>query len=180
MEGRINEKIRREYASELSEMLKIKDSTLRLRRIKNQDGLHAYTLSARTLPTFLFNHDSCLRDVIGKFMYDWGANYVSFERPADASIGHYCFEMDNGHMDDKQIKEKLLKNYADTKGQIIFIMRHRHAPRLERERLRKVFTISQDVFYYQPDKVLGAGYTQYLENGNIYNRQWKKAKIKID
>ncbi|WP_148202544.1 hypothetical protein [Syntrophus aciditrophicus] len=173
MEGRCDDTLLRVYSSELSEMLKGKDSSLRLKRIKNQDGKLAYTMAANTLPTFLFNHDVCVRDVVGKFLHDRGLQYVSFRRPADATILHYCFELDNGHMTDSQLEEKLRKHYMGTRGQIVFIMRHREFPHLEAHRLQKVFNISAKVFPEMPNKVLGACYTQFVENGIIYNRKGK-------
>ena len=152
-------------------MQKVKDRTLRLKRIKNQDGHFAYTMLAKTLPTFLFNHNVSVRNIIGKFLHDNGLQAVSFEKPADASIRQYRFELDNGHMSESQLEEKLSKNYSHLNVQLIFIMRHRECPHLEAERLRKVFQISTKVFPQQPNKVLGACYTQFLENGMIYNRK---------
>lgn len=152
-------------------MLKVKDRELRLRKIRNQDGKHAYTLDANALPTFGFNHDVCLRDVVAKFMNSRGPAEVSLEKPADARILCYSIELDNGHMDDSQLEEKLRKHYLDSEGQVIFIMRHREFPHLEIHRLQKVFNISEKVFPNMPNKVLGACYSQYLENGIIYNRK---------
>jgi hypothetical protein len=171
MEGRGGSSRSRVYSSELSEMQKVKDRTLRLKRIKNQDGHFAYTMLAKTLPTFLFNHNVSVRNIIGKFLHDNGLQAVSFEKPADASIRQYRFELDNGHMSESQLEEKLSKNYSHLNVQLIFIMRHRECPHLEAERLRKVFQISTKVFPQQPNKVLGACYTQFLENGMIYNRK---------
>jgi hypothetical protein len=178
MEGKCDSALSRVYSSELSEMLKIKDSTLRLRRIRNQDGKHAYTVKAKTLPTFLLNHNVSLRNVLGKFLHSFGMQAVSFEKPADAAIRQYRFELDNGHMDSIQLEEKLVKNYTRLNVQIIFIMRHRECPQLEAERLRKVFQISQKVFPHQPNKVLGACYTGYLENGIVWSRKGQ-AKLKL-
>ena len=177
MEGRCDSARSRVYSSELSEMQKVKDRTLRLYRIRNQDSHYAYTMSAKTLPTSLFNHDVCVRNVIGKFLHDRGMQEVSFERPADASISQYRFELDNGHMSERQLEEKLVKNYARQIVQIIFIMRHRECPQLETERVKKVFQISSKVFPHQPNKVLAACYTSYLENGTVFNRKGQ-AKIK--
>jgi len=171
MEGRNNARLSRVYSSELSEMRRVKDRTLRLKRIRNQDGKHAYTVKAKSLPTFLFNHNVSVRNIIGKFLHDFGMQPVSFEKPADASIRQYRLELDNGHMSEKQLREKLVKNYARQNVQLIFIMRHRECPRLEAERLRMVFQISQHVFPRQPNKVLGACYTSYLENGIVFNRK---------
>lgn len=171
IEGRCDETLYRAYSSELCEMQQVKDETLRLKRIKNQDENSAYTLSTKKLPTFLFNHDTCVRNVIGKFLHDQGMQKVFFGRPADASIRQYRFELDNGHMNDKQLEEKLLNHYADINVQVVFIMRHRDWPRLEAKRLQKVFDISRKVFPDMPNKVLGACYTDYLENGIIYNRK---------
>lgn len=155
-------------------MLKVKDSSQRLKRIKNQDGKYAYTMHAKTLPTFLFNHDVCLRDAIGKFLHDRGRQSVSFRQPADASILQYCFELDNGHMNDKQLEDKLLTHYADMDVQVLFIMRHRESPKLEDGRLNKIFKISEELFHDKPNKVLGACYTKFLKNGVIYNRKGKE------
>lgn len=177
MEGRCDSALNRVYSSELSEMLKVKDRTLRLKRIRNQDGKHADTLISKTLPTFSFNHDVCVRNIIGKFLHGRGMQEVSFEKPADASIRHYRFELDNGHMSESQLEEKLIKHYSRLNVQIIFIMRHRECPHLEAERLRKVFQISTKIFPHQPNKVLGACYTSYLENGIVFNRKGQ-AKLK--
>ena len=177
MEGIGSSAVSRVYSSELCEMQKVKDRTFRLKRIRNQDGHFAYTMLAKTLPTFLFNHNVCVRNIIGKFLHDRGMQEVSFEKPADASIRQYRFELDNGHMSESQLEEKLVKNYSRLNVQIIFIMRHRECPHLEAERLKKVFQISSKVFPHQPNKVLGACYTSYLENGTVFNRKGQ-AKIK--
>jgi hypothetical protein len=177
MEGKCNTTLNRIYSSELSEMRKVKDRTIRLKRIRNQDGHFAYTMLAKTLPTFLFNHNVSVRNIIGKFLHDRGIQDVSFERPADASIRQYRFELDNGHMSESQLEEKLIANYSRLNVQILFIMRHRECPHLEIERLNKVFRISAKVFPHQPNKVLGACYTSYLENGIVFNRKGQ-AKLK--
>ena len=158
-------------------MRKVKDRTIRLKRIRNQDGHFAYTMLAKTLPTFLFNHNVSVRNIIGRFLHDRGIQDVSFERPADASIRQYRFELDNGHMSESQLEEKLIANYSRLNVQILFIMRHRECPHLEIERLNKVFRISAKVFPHQPNKVLGACYTSYLENGTVFNRKGQ-AKLK--
>jgi hypothetical protein len=80
-------------------------------------------------------------------------------------------------MSERQLEEKLVKNYARQIVQIIFIMRHRECPHLEAKRLNKVFQISAKVFPHQPNKVLGACYTSYLENGIVFNRKGQ-AKLK--
>ena len=177
MEGRCDSAISRVYSSELSEMRKVKDRTIRLKRIRNQDGHFAYTILSKTLPTFLFNHNVCVRNIIGKFLHGRGMQEISFEKPADASIRQYRFELDNGHMSESQLEEKIVKNYSRLNVQLIFIMRHRECPHLEAERLRKVFQISAKVFPRQPNKVLGACYTSYLENGTVFNRRGQ-AKLK--
>jgi hypothetical protein len=79
-------------------------------------------------------------------------------------------------MDMRQLEKKLLNHYAGIGGQAVFFMRHREHPRLEERRLRKLFYISERVFPRQPNKVLGACYTQYLENGIVFNR---KGQVKI-
>ena len=172
--GRCDRKLERTYASELSEMLKVKDSSLRLRKIVNQDGKHAYTRYAKVLPTFSFNHDCALRNVIGKFLKVRNvdeAREVSLERPSDASILHYRLELDNGHMDSKQLKQKIKKYYTEGNIQAVFIMRHRENPDCEGARLQKIFDISEELFYDQPNRILGACYLKFLNNGKLFNRK---------
>lgn len=152
-------------------MLKVKDSSQRLKRIKNQDGKYAYTMHAKTLPTFLFNHDVCLRDAIGKFLHDNDPYRVSFEKPADAVIGQFHFELDNGHMNEAQLKEKIRLHYTNANVQVVFIMRHREKPELENQRLKMIFSLSDGILHDQPNKILAACYTQYLKDGIIYNRK---------
>lgn len=176
IEGRCDEALNRVYSSELSEMRREKDKSLRLKLIRNQDGKSAYTMSTKPLPTFMFNHDSCLRDVVGKFLHGRGMLEVSLKKPSDATILHYCFELDNGHMDDSQIERKLLNHYTRTRVQVVFIMRHREFPHLEEKRLKKVFEISERLFLYKPNKVLGTCYTKYLEDGLLYNRKGQVMK----
>jgi hypothetical protein len=171
LNGKCDPKIYRFYSSELSEMLREKDSELRLKKIINQDGKHAYTLNARTLPTFSFNHDVCLRDVIGKWFHDREPNEVSFERPADANILHYRLEFDNGHMDSDQLKKKIREHYTQGNIQVVFIMRSLYSPKTEEARLKKIFEISKELFYDQPNRILGACYLKFLHNGKLYNRK---------
>lgn len=159
-------------------MLKTKDSSQRLKRIKNQDNKFAYTLTAGSLPTFLFNHDMCLKDVIGKFLHDNDLHRVSFEKPADAVIGQFHFELDNGHMNEAQLEEKIRLHYANANVQAVFIMRHREKPELENQRLQMIFGLSDRILHDQPNKILAACYTQYLKDGIIYNRKGP-AKIVI-
>jgi len=173
IEDKYDKAIQKAYSSELSEMRREKDRSLRLKIVRNQDGRNAYTMSSKHLPTYLFNHDVCLRNVIGKFLHDRGHYNVSLEKPADASILHYRFELDNGHMDEKQLEDKLITHYYNINCQVVFIMRHREFPHLEVKRLNKVFAVSEKIFPNKPNKVLGACYTRFLENGLIYNRKGK-------
>lgn len=168
LEGRSDEKLYRQYCSELFEMTLVKNSDLKLRRIQNQNGNHAFTFSA-TLPTFTYNHDVALRNVLGKFMHERGRQKVSFERPADASIEHYRFELDNGHMSGDQLEEKIFNHYSKGDIQAVFIMRSLYDT--EEPRLKKIFDISEELFYDQPNRILGACYLKFLKDGNIYNRR---------
>lgn len=171
IEGKSNEKIYRKYCSELLEMTQVKDSDLKLRRIQNQNKNHAFTLSATpaNLPTFTYNHDVALRNVLGKFMHERGAQEISFKQPADASILRYRFEMDNGHMSSDQLEEKITNHYRTGNIQVVFIMRSLYDS--EEARLKKIFDISQDLFYDQPNRILGACYLKFLDNGKIFNRK---------
>jgi len=177
MAGRCDRATLRAYSSELSEMQKVKDSSLRLKALRNQEGKRAYTLKAKYLPTFMFNHDACLRDVLGKLLHDRGMAEVSFAKPSDASIHHYRLELDNGHMDMKQLGEKIMKHYTRPemhRCQIVFIMRHREFPHLEDRRLGMLFKLSKMTFKDKPNKVLGACYTKFLEDGKLFNRKGRE------
>ena len=155
-------------------MTEVKDSDLKLRKIHNQNGNHAFTLSAKpaSLPTFTYNHDVALRNVLGKFMHDKGRQEVSFKQPADASIGHLRFEMDNGHMSADQLEEKISNHYRRGDVQVVFIMRSLYDT--EEPRLKMIFDISEELFYDQPNRILGAGYNEFLKNGKLFNRKGSK------
>lgn len=171
IEGRCDARLRRRYASELSEMLRVKDREYRVRKVKNEAGQGAYTLKVRSLPGFKFNHDVALRDVLGKWLHDRGVKEISFKPPADATLGAYRFELDTGHMNLKQLEDKIEDHYFSDPVQVLFFMKHRVNPNLERERVRIIFDISQRMFFSKPNKLLAAGYSQYLSNGRLYNRK---------
>jgi hypothetical protein len=171
LEGRSDEKLYRRYCSELFEMTQVKNRELRLKRIQNQNGNHAFTFDAK-LPTFTYNHDVALRNVLGKYLHDremYRADEVSFKQPADANIRHYRFELDNGHMTDEQLEEKISNHYRKGDIQAVFIMRSLYNS--EDARLKKIFDISEKLFYDQPNRILGACYSKFLNNGKLYNRK---------
>lgn len=92
----------------------------------------------KRLGTSFFDHDNKTREVVAKYIHDKGTHLIEglhFHPPSDACIGSLFFELDNGHMTEKQLKEKINRYYIKPGGfQVIFIMaspyRHLH-PRIK-------------------------------------------------
>ena len=171
LHGFCNPKLTRRYASELSEMARVKDRTKQLRRIANQNGQSAYTLTRKTVPTFRYSHDVALRNVLGKLFNQTGLVAVDFKTSADAALGQSYLEMDNGHMDQRQLEHKIVQHYFNGDRPVIFIMRHRDNPTLEDQRKQIIFALSETIFHSRPDKLLAAGYSEFLQHGKFYNRK---------
>jgi len=98
---------------------------------------------------------------------------------ADAVCGNIYFEMDNGNESREQLLEKIKSNYAG-KGefQVIFWMSTDFAThwktkenikKLDHNRLRLLFDVVKEAVPYKPNRLLGASYEQFLEDGKIYN-----------
>jgi hypothetical protein len=164
--------------TELIEMVNAKrvspaDSVKRLTNIRH----HIFaTPSSKKKDKGDFNieHDIKLRDVIAKhlFLNRWeGLGTVSVQRIAgnpDAHIGRLYFELDNGHEDDSQLSEKLKRYSGKGAFQVAFIMAHRYGDRdLESKRLAKLFDLSKKILRHKPNRILGAAYSEYLENGRL-------------
>lgn len=121
--------------------------------------------------THNLDHDIKLRNVLGKFLHGKSIDGLSLKPPADATLRNIYFEMDNGHMNNGQLIEKIETHYKG-KGQfrVIFIMADRYdKPHLEEERLKKLFEILEKVMHHKPNRILGACYTKFLSDGKLYN-----------
>jgi hypothetical protein len=162
------------YWDELDEMTKTK-RVQRLYRVRSQDKKSAFTVNVNRedIGTQHYVHDISLRDCLARFFYDKGMERIDdlhFRKPADATLGNLYFEFDNGHMDNKQLRNKIVSYYGG-KGsfRVIFFMAHRTDPALEHRRIELLFKIVKDVLKQKPNRILGACYTKYLSDGKIYN-----------
>lgn len=130
---------------------------------------------------FKIAHDVKLRNCLGKFFSDNPdlLGELSLEPPADARTKDLYFEMDNGHMDDAQLADKIRTHYSGHGAfRVVFFMATKefqhwktkqHLKQLELKRLYMLFEIIKRVLPEKPNRILGASYTQYLEDGKIYN-----------
>jgi hypothetical protein len=141
-----------------------------------------YYSKKHCIGTVIFSHDNKLRDVLAKYLFDRGwreIDCVSLAPPADATIGNLHFELDAGHMDRREIREKIIRNYTQPgMYQVVFIMASRYgrSPRIrkgvieqERNRLNMLFDIAREILPFKPSRLLGASYEEFLENGKTYN-----------
>lgn len=128
----------------------------------------------------MFDHDSKTRECIARWICDHGAQQLDalhFHPPADATIGNIYFEMDNGHMNDRQLREKINLHYSKPgQFQVVFIMaspckahwRTREKVQAdELRRLNKIFGIARELLPHKPNRILAASYEQFLEDGQL-------------
>ena len=185
---------RRDYAiiaAELNSMCRTKRREIRLKKLQH-DFYTPYALatSSRTsLNHRQVEHDIKLRNCLGKYLYICGAGlleYLSLRTFADAVLtlptgNLFFFEFDSGHMGKKQLIEKIKERYI-CKGayRVVFFLgtaEYAHWKNietikcLERNRLDILFRIVRKVLKDKPNRVLGACYHEYLQNGKIYNHK---------
>ena len=165
------------YRVELDRLAKTK-RVEPLRKIRSQAGHIVYTSprsKKNTIGTFKFFHDNCLRDCLAKFIHD--RDYQDIEnlsitndKNADAYFPGLYFEFDNGHMNDRQLEEKLRATYSD-KGayRVLFIMGSRYSEEAETARLKKIIDIAKRVLYKKPGRILATTYADYMKTGRAYN-----------
>ncbi|MCG2722761.1 MAG: hypothetical protein L6290_12235 [Thermodesulfovibrionales bacterium] len=159
-----------------------------LRKLHNQ-GMHAVYGSPYTkkkdVGNHHFLHDNQLRDCLARYLYDrnlQGIEELSVKKireNPDAHLGNIYFEFDNGHMNDDQLIAKIRRHYAGQGAfRVIFFMRHRYDdPAGEQARLAKLFEIVKRILSDKPNRILGATYIGFLENGKIFNSKWTGIQI---
>jgi hypothetical protein len=142
---------------------------------------HLHTRRKR-IGTALFDHDNKMRECAAKFIHDKGYDLIHdlhFHPPSDAAIGSTFFEMDNGHMTEKALREKIHRNYMkDGKYQAVFFMASPYkstrstAEKLktdEQRRLKKLYSLVAELTPKKPNRIIAASYEQFLEDGKVYN-----------
>lgn len=140
----------------------------------------------------LFDHDNKTREVVAKMCNPYGiraVDSVSMAPPSDARIGNIFIEFDNGHMTDHQLEEKILKNYSKAgMFQVAFIMASPYKAHWrtkektkadEIRRLNKLFAVSSRILPHKPNRIIGASYEQFLEDGKFYNCKGHEVIIKL-
>lgn len=123
-----------------------------------------------------FDHDVRLRECLAKYFHDHAIDLkflkLENDKHADAYFNdgktRLYFEFDNGNEDEAQLREKFQKYYKDEgKYRVIFFMASRYNQ--EQSRLDKLFNIVEGEMKGLTGRILGACYSQYLENGKVYN-----------
>jgi hypothetical protein len=175
-------------ATELNRMCRTKRRDIRLKKL-HHDFYTCYALANSTRAAVNrqhVEHDIRLRDCLGKYFHACGAGLLEFltiKTFADAMLtlntGDLYFEFDSGHMGRKQLKEKITSHYIG-KGayRVLFWMgtaeyaHWKHTERiksLEQNRLTVLFDVVRHLMKEKPNRILGAGYHEYLENGKVCN-----------
>jgi hypothetical protein len=125
---------------------------------------------------FLLEHDMKLRDVLARHLYATG--YRDIEQVSvrhvpgnpDAHIGNLFFELDNGHENDAQLREKLERWAGPGAFQVVFVMAHRYGnPDLEESRLERIVNLGNEILRHKPNRILAAGLSAYLKSANLQN-----------
>lgn len=181
---------RRDYAivaAELNSMCHTKRKELRLKKL-HHDFYTCFGLATspkRTLSHHHVEHDIKLRNCLGKYFYICGhglIDYTTTRTYADALLtlptGDLYFEFDSGHMGKKQLSDKIKIHYTG-KGayRTVFWMgtaEYAHWKNtetikcLERNRRDLLFKITSKVLKEKPNRILGASYHEYLQDGRLY------------
>jgi hypothetical protein len=175
-------------AAELNSMCQTKRKEIRLRKLHHEFyTCYALATSAKTsISRQHAEHDIRLRDCLGKYFHICGyglMEYLTVKTFADAKLHlntlDLYFEFDSGHMGRKQLIEKITTHYRGRGAyRVIFWMgtaEYAHwknverIKNLEQNRLNMLFDIINKVLKDKPNRVMGACYHQYLENGTLYN-----------
>ena len=136
----------------------------------------------KNIGSFKFLHDSRLRDCLARYFYDKkyeGIDKLKLDNIADAVYEHIYFELDNGNEDRKQLAEKIQQNYSSKgKFQVICWMTTdyyshwktmENIKKLENNRLNLFFDIVKETIPQKPNRILGASYHNFLEDGQLIN-----------
>jgi hypothetical protein len=112
-------------------------------------------------------------------------DFLFLKTYADAMLlltaGNLYFEFDSGHMGRGQLKDKIKARYIG-KGafRVVFFMgtaEYAHWKNLatikclEKNRLTLLFEVARRVLKDKPNRLLGACYHEYLEDGKVYNHK---------
>lgn len=129
-----------------------------------------------------FEHNEKLRSAVAKLINLYGFDLLDkleLRHDADAKIGNVYIEFDNGNQGRPFLKEKLLKYYARPGNyQVIFIMAaynksHWRKPEQtikdENSRIGVLRRAVDETIHQKPNRVLIAGYTQFMSSGELYN-----------
>jgi hypothetical protein len=175
-------------AAELNSMCKTKRKEIRLRKLHHEFyTCYAMATNPKTsISRQHAEHDIRLRDCLGKYFHLCGEGlmkYLSMRTFADAKLTlatqDLYFEFDSGHMGRKQLIEKIRDHYTGRGAfRVIFWMgtaEYAHWKNVERikfleqNRLNVLFEIIKKILKDKPNRILGASYHQYLENGKLYS-----------
>lgn len=142
---------------------------------------HPKTGPKRVSPTY-FEHDEKLRTCIAKFVQLYGYDLLDrleLRQDADAKIGNVYIEFDNGNQGKPFLKEKLLKHYAKPGNyRVVFFMgaynkahwrKAEQTARDEDSRIAVLRGAIAETIHQKPNRVLIAGYTQFLSSGKLFN-----------
>ncbi len=161
---------------------------MRLKKLHDQ-GNHAVYGSPCTkkkdVGNHHFLHDNQLRDCLAKFLHDRNLSGIEqlsvrwIRENPDAHMENLYFEFDNGHMDDNQLADKIRNNYSGHGAyRVVFFMRHRYdSIEGEKARLEKLFEIVRNISRKKPNRIVGATYSGFLQNGKIFNHKGIEVQI---
>ena len=142
----------------------------------------SYLSKKKNIGSFKFLHDSRLRDCLARYFYDnkyEGIDKLKLDINADAIHEDIYFELDNGNEDRKQLTDKIQSNYSGKgKFQVVFWMTtdyyshwktKENMVALENNRLALLFSVVKEVLPFKPNRVIGASYHQFLDDGQLLN-----------
>lgn len=119
------------------------------------------------------NHDIKLRNVLAVLKPDQISisNYEGADAVIETKGDKFFIELDNGN-EDREFLENKIKSQYGGKGeyQVIFIMASREGEK-EKTRLENLWKIIESSLKYKKGRVLGACYSQFLQDQKLNN--WK-------
>lgn len=169
---------------ELNEMNHTKRVNI-LRKIPHPFGT-VYATSNVKVGTKTFVHNNRLRDCLGKLIFERGNGWMALmelgtfsDAQTDTPFGKFYYEMDSGFQSPAELEKKLRRHYKG-KGQfqVIFWMATKEQAhwrtmdstlKLEASRVEALKEVARKVLFDKPNRVLVAGYQQYLKDGKLFN-----------
>lgn len=170
--------IKNDIESELFEMTKVKNKEKHIKYLPNERyHVFAYGRSDKKKKGLQnIEHDIKLRNCLGVYFKKRDIEILTMDnrKRADAYADGIFFEFDNGHMTADQLEEKIKTHYLERGAyQVIFWMataeHTENIKNLEQNRLNMLFDIIKKVLRDKPNRILGACYHSYLEDGKLYN-----------